>query len=498
LKLGTGSDPSSTKWAVDPAVARLRGNELVRVTERVSSVSLTAVLPETNRRQDRVYAPALFFEDRSIAVLSSLFDFSAEDGKPQCTHFVAPPRSKVGAGDEWGRSSIDSDASVPGYVVFGNPEIEYSGAMILVLDKAAPPWAKEKMAQILESAIGLYAAKMGPQPLPPIIIYAQSTIDAAPYHWGDRLPGSITLGLLGKGWLLQSQTLEEQLSDFLAHEVFHVWNARVNFVGDGDSLLALEGGAELASVFARSKTAPRPASFALNKVSEALNQCQFDLAYGSSLHDLLQSQHPGQAPYHCGMVVMFAATASLGVGPEASEEFFKSWKSVLSDTRDKTHLWSDLVVKEHRSEKLEDLDRAIATKGAFIKFLKKALTEDAYMIEPVDNLSLQTKKQLAAVIVANLMRLDCAGEVSLWSEEGGFRIDDKIQSCNGLRPGATITGLLGEKPWDDPVYLARKIQSLCQKGSSISIDYSGGGATSLVKCNEPFPDVPAPVKIVKR
>lgn len=503
LRLSPGNKSDQINWTVDPAIASLQHGTLVRASAKTSMVTLTSTLPQYSRHQDRVYSPTIVFEDGSVAVLSSLFNFSMGDGAPRCTTFIAPSKGKVGTGDKWNRLSVVNDALVSGYIVFGNPKIEQTGGLTLVLDKGVPSWAKEEIVHTLESAIGLYAAKMEPQPLPPIIIYTQNTPGVA-YHWGDRLPGSITLGLFGKNWRVRGQSLEDDLKRFIAHEIFHVWNGRVNFVDDGNSLLAVEGGAELASVFARAKTSTQPNLFVLNNVSDALNQCQLDLAYGNSLNQLLQAPHPGVVPYHCGMILMFAATAAPNIAAAAGDNFFNSWKSVLAGGHEKAHRWSDLVVENQDNQdnqdnqKVENLNQAIFVKGKFVDYIKIVLAMDGYEVLPDGDLSPTIKNQLATVIMADLMQIDCAGAVSFWSQDGGFLIDPQIESCRTLHPGATVTSILGKKPWDDPMALVAKLHSLCQERSAVSVGYDHGIESSFIACRKEFPDTPVPVRIVRK
>lgn len=496
LRLSPENNPDQINWTVDPAIASLQHRTLVRASAKTSMVTLTSTFPQHFEHQDRVYSPAIIFEDGSVAVLSSLFNFSVGDGTLQCATFIAPSKGKVGTGDKWNRTSVDDDALVPGYVVFGNPRIEKTGRLTLVLDKGVPSWAKEEIVHTLESAIALYAAKMGSQPLPPVIIYTQNTSGAA-YHWGDRLPGSITLGLFGNNWKVRSQLLEDDLKRFIAHEIFHVWNSRVNFVDGGNSLLAVEGGAELASVFVRAKTVTQPNLFVLNSVSEALNRCQLDLAYGNSLSQLLQSPHPGAVPYHCGMIMMFAATAATNIATAAGDNFFKSWKSILAGGHEKAHRWSDLVVENHHNKKV-DLDQAIFARGDFVDHIKMVLAKDGYEVQPDDDLSPTIKMQLATVIMADLMQIDCAGAASFWPQDGGFLIDPKIESCRTLHPGATVTSILGKKPWDAPIALVARLHSLCQERSSISVGYDHDIESSFIACRKEFPGTPAPVRIVRK
>jgi len=191
---------------------------------------------------------------------------------------------------------------------------------------------------------------------------------------------------------------------------------------------------------------------------------------------------------------MFAASALPGGEALVPDTFFKSWGYLLSADLSKRRSWSDLVIGGRERERI--LKSAVLSKGQFLIYLKAALADAGLSLVEAHADSSKTGKQLGALIVANLMKIDCGGAISFWATADGYTIDDQINTCKALQPGKIVTNVLGKNPRVDPVHLAREIDLLCENGKSISVGYAGEENVSLVQCSGRFPGLPVSVKIV--
>lgn len=496
LKLSDESSGSPFGWQVEGGGAQLTGNTLTRATGAATAiVTLSASLKAGSARQDRTYAPVILFKDGALAILSTVFNLIDERGQAHCSRLATRRGDKLGFDEIWGASEISVNTDTVGYVVVGDPSVEQKGGVRLVEDKETPLWVRARAGRTLAAVTDFYASRMGRRRIPPVVIYRGDGGERT-YHWGDRLPSSITLGLFGPGWETETEALDEELDGFIAHEIFHIWNSSVSFEQQGDSLLAIEGGAELSRVLVGAEAAKDPMESVVSQVTGALNRCQFQLAFGSSIHELLKSQQPGRVPYDCGMVVMFASLPPGNAVAKLSAGFYGSWKTMLLDRSGAVHRWSELVSGPGRDKKTRSLELAISDNGVLLQHIEEALKEDGLGLEEEATVSLADRKQMATVLMAQLMQMDCSGAASFWPVEGGFQIDGQIKTCRTLRPGTTVVSIMGDQPWHDPAQLSKQISLRCERHQSIDIAYLNGTSATSMPCTGTPPHAPVPMKIL--
>lgn len=254
-------------------------------------------------RPDRTYPPFLRFDDGTIAVETETFA-AAKSVTPLCLHFTpAPGEQIIGYGRaSSSRLSAPAAPAPAAYVAFGKPRVERVHSLLLVSGRHTPDWIRERSRKTIPGVAEFYRQRLGSKALPTIFFYKMANSHGSGYH-GDRLPGSVTLGLLGDAWEHPDARAAHEITEFVGHEIFHAWNAASDMEPiDAESNMASEGGAELAKMFATAHVEGNGKQAWLAETSASLDDCLLSLpSHGSLAGGHLDH---GQLPYTCGVPVM--------------------------------------------------------------------------------------------------------------------------------------------------------------------------------------------------
>lgn len=445
-----------------------------------ATVSFETLLPRTNERRDRVYAPALHFSDGNVAVFTGLVGtfLGLGDASTAAPCYIAADNAFViGPGQK--RLARVARPLSPGYVAFGRPNVLNRGPVTLVVDRSLPNWTLEYIIHEAEVATSGYRSRLGARSLPLLMVYTSG--EGKAYFWGDHLGGTLMLGLYGD-WRADTPTLRAKLREFIDHEIFHVWNSSASDHPEPTSLLSLEGGAELARVLlAFDRTGS--SSSALSEVSDSLTRCQLEQAPPASLRSMLNSPHPGRIPYDCGMVLMFLMTVRPSGSTLDDSAFWHLWKQLLENSgRPPKYTWTAVVNSSHLRTATDSINRMLDGKD-FDVAVGNAMQASGFQMHSRRILSSDLAALAGQKIMISLMSADCKGRVGFYYAAPGYRLDDELPTCGNLKAAKTIKDVAAIEPWVDPIALAAKIEELCGSGKPIPVTYADADVGSNLACS---------------
>jgi hypothetical protein len=464
----------------------------LQATKADGRMTLSLDVRDNLPQRDRTYAPFLRFADDTIA-LDSEFLAPADGAPPLCLRFVpAQGETIVGFGQAVAHElRAPGDGRRGGYVAFGNPRIDDTGDMLEAFDRATPAWAAETLGDTLDRVVAYYRRWLPPIALPVAFVYRMPYppgIGGSGSH-GDRLPASLTLGLLGD-WSAPEDAALLPLNAFIGHEVFHLWNAANGMVPvDTRAMLAQEGGADLAGMFAAASLHGGEAEW-LDAATDALDTCLASLPDSGRLADADLAH--GRLPYDCGAPTMLALAAANDRDDPAAG-YFNAWKRLVERglaTPDLHYRWDELASDAADPRVLAALRGAIDGGTAFPQAIRDALVFAGFEVVPNERISPELRKRLNAKLVGALMARDCDGAMDLWSEPAGFRVGEHASDCRTLRPGNVVVSILGTAlSDDDPPALREAIRARCADGGKVGVGYADGTAAELA-CPGDLPRLP--------
>ena len=495
----------TTLWTSPDGSARIGETSLAPARPGQRVLHLRMDVAADAPAHDRAYAPWLRFADGSLAVYSPLLLAAQDAPVPLC------PRWAPAAGDQvigYGRvqaTPLATDmAHADGYVVFGHPNVLRHRGLVLVSDRRAPAWIRDRIAAQAPALVDLYSRTMGPATVPMLMLYTRPTPAQAHDFHGDHLDASITLGLFGDTWQAVDAATADELTRFLAHELFHSWDSGAMLGSpEGEPLLAKEGGAEMAKIFATTTVLNEPARTVSDAVAQSYNACLLDLPATTGLAAALAVRDPRKLPYDCGVPLMYALAVAADRDHPA-QAYFRLWKTLRDAHRVHPvdgYRWQELIPATIDPAVRADLAQAVAEPGAYPAAIRAAWSALGLTVREETALDPSTRRAWAGKLMAHLMAQDCDGSISFWNNPGGILLDQPLPRCRTLRPGATVASILGE-PLDraDMPALARRVRAVCAHSGEVAVGYvvapgRTAPAPSVVRCAAALPMWGTPVRL---
>lgn len=497
----------TTLWTSPDGSARIDETSLAPARSGQRVLHLRMDVATDAPMQDRAYAPWLRFDDGSLAVYSPLL-LAAEGSELQlCPRWVPVPGDQVIGYGRVQTAPLATDmAHAEGYVVFGHPQVLRQGGLVLVSDRRAPGWIRERIASQAPALVDLYTRTMGQASVPMLMLYTRPTPAQAHDFRGDHLNASITLGLFGATWDAVDEATADQITRFLAHELFHSWNSSAPLGSpEGEPLLAKEGGAVMADIFATASILQEPPQVVADAVAARYNACLLALPAATGLSSALAASAPGDLPYDCGVPLMYALAVAAGRdGDDPAQAYFRLWKTLRDAHRSHPvdgYRWQDLIPATIDPAVRADLERAVAEPGAYPAALRAAWSALGLTVRDETALDPGTRRAWAGRLMAHLMAQDCSGSISFWNNPGGILLDQPLPRCRTLRPGATVVSIL-DKSLDraDMPALARLVREACTRSGEVAVGYAAKAgevapAVSHVRCAAVLPTWGTPVRL---
>ncbi|WP_430391948.1 hypothetical protein [Dyella sp. 20L07] len=457
-------------------------------------------------RHDRSYAPFLRFVDGTVALYTPQFLAGEQSTLTLCPRYIpAKGQQVIGFGRAQSSPLQAGDTNPRGYVAFGTPEVTRNGGVLLVSDRQAPTWMREHMAKQAPRLVDFYTRRLGPGTVPTLFLFAQPEEQGVRNFNGDHLPSSLTLGLYGSGWETMDEDTLDDADNFLAHELFHVWNS-APLLGspEGEGLLAKEGGAELARVIATASLAGRSPKEWLGSLDGANNGCLVGSSADNSIAAALKNPSPGMLPYQCGMVLMFAAAMAANPHDPAAG-YFGLWRALERQHQAKPidgYAWTDLIPPQASPELRQALIAAVQSPHGYAEHMRDVWRMLGMQTEPVAQLGQNDRHRYAATLMAHMMKQDCGGSVSFWNNPDGILLDKSLSTCHALRVGATVVAMQGQPfATGDVLAMASEVADRCARGDTVQVSYApnakdAASSSSDVRCHAPLALPPPPVHLV--
>ncbi|HEX7816524.1 hypothetical protein [Dyella sp.] len=442
-------------------------------------------------REDRAYAPFLRYTDGTVVIRNTLFKPAGDHGPALCPRFHASIDGMVAGFGQSRRDAIALDVSAPdGYVALGHPQIKQVDGLTMIVDRGLASWVVDDTVRNISAISAYYAATLGKRQVPTIFLYLVHG-QGKGYH-GDHQEAALSLAVEGDDWKTPDPAGEKQLLGFLAHEIFHTWNAGPALGSpEGEALLAKEGGAEFARVIATALVLKQDRATWLGKVSDAYDRCLAQLPKDRSLAAALNdARAPGSLPYDCGVPLMFALAVAQEPGNPA-HGYLELWRQLQHQApheHGRDYRWQDLMPALLSSGTRQALLQATADTGGYANGMSTALAQLHYDVRVRASISASGRQMYAQRQMARLMSGDC-GSVSMWTLDDGFMLD-KLPNCHALVPGK-VTSIAGIPiPGGEPAALQHALDEHCGHDQVVAVGYDGKQPAISVACKAPVSAAP--------
>ncbi|MBC3936583.1 hypothetical protein H8K47_14545 [Undibacterium sp. CY7W] len=433
---------------------------------------------ERDGLMDRVYSPVILFGDGRAAQIYSEYLLPRQGGVINLTtpgvvlgHAVAQGKTAWGA----------NDAAT--YIVAGQTDTTEKNDYSITLDKKLPAWIARTLNENLAALMNLYSKKFGSQPKkkPWIVVsFDPNTPNKNAVFRGDTNPGMVRLNFMGRLWEQENTAQINQLSSFLAHELFHLWNAQQWKIQREEPIWLFEGGADAAAQDALRTLGVINAEQYKNERTKSLIACS--LAEGETLASKLN----GRTHYTCGAAIFYLAaamnsTTSNSTGP------LDVWASIFTSSKTKTYSTTDFLRVAANSARHSPTTTS-AYQASQLKDLinstlpwREALIRDQGMFhlhetQQGDDPNIVVARVLLDKLVIDRVDNDCQGSTSISYRNQSYQID-ALRSCRRIQSGVTLTHLGNFSMYENAQQAWAYARDQCTKGADLH--FSGKNDVSL-------------------
>jgi len=363
---------------------------------------------------------------------------------------------------------------------------------VLVHDTQAPPALVAAVRSALQADLQAYGQAYGVLPAGPVGVVL-TLADVRGFH-GDVTDGRMMrLRVDAKAPPLAGPALQ-QLRRFVAHEVAHWWNMGV-YRSDPQRPWLHEGHADWAALLALHATGQIDAAGMRSELQSAFNTCL--LARGRQAAALLPPGYGGgDNPYACGMGLMALAQAAVAARQGAAAPSLAAPLALLAGLHQNAGpvldgagfaAWADGGPAGAMGRLLTD--PALPFDASFRQQAAQAgLVHDHALDAPDAPVPASLRTALAGRLMQQLMRADCSGSFSFWTEADHLRLGDKL-ACHTLRMGGEATHVQGLPLLAQPGPAWAAVVQACAAGLPLRVAYRTG-ADSHTPCTAPWPALP--------
>lgn len=260
---------------------------------------------------------------------------------------------------------------------------------------------------------------------------------------------------------------------YIAHEVAHLLQPlKLDDVWNDELTLINEGGAEFLSWMASARLGWMTRTELASKADNALNSCL--LKAGNNPWQNNANRHWGANPYNCGLAFHLIGLASAG-GKGVSQRMLGQY--YLSGENGKRTDFADaLECGGARACQARWLPRLMGAHET-VADVVASFSEQFAFLTPATEWTPELANSAAQSLLAQLMEVDCKGQISIYSGNGSARIG-QVQSCASLREGMVITGAEGL------AFFARRdaiaaVVDACGRTGKTSVDVEKRGSLVL-------------------
>lgn len=389
--------------------------------------------------------------------------------------------------DRSGRQ-IDFDPSVDsqGYLYVGIPGTSTPDYEFIVAQDARSDLAVEIESQI-EGLLRYYTGRMGRSAgLKPTFLLTTS-YDERPYNRGDVTENGV---IFLRYRLLEQVELSDETkrlsAEFLAHEIFHLWQDREN--ADPRAWWLHEGVAEFASALALDETMPR-LGHPSNRLIASYNNCSSTVLYHEFQY--LSPRNQSRARYSCGMLVQWLSSLEMQNNP-TGPDIWTLWRQLWPAGESDGTTIADFraLGEELFPSTLRQADIIFSGEGTARWF---DIFETVQAVEPVVE---ESENQFQSrVMIARSLVLSACGEFWGAGERNGTELYVSVPpECETFNDGSAIIRIDGLDPMTQLAESFSRVRSACSAEDTVDVVISQNGMTqeASVRCDVPV-QLPPPV-----
>lgn len=398
----------------------------------------------------------------------------------------------VGVARDGSRLSFDPKMDSRGYLYVGTINVKSPTHRLAVASDARADLALEVENQ-LDSLIRFYSDKMGrPAGLVPTFILTTSDADNSSNR-GDVTPnGVVFLRYRLPDNEPLSFDLRQLSAEFLAHEIFHLWQNRES--ANPDDWWFHEGAAEYASIFAIADIAPELGRTD-SRLAESYNQCSGKVLYHT--YRYLSPRDQSRSRYSCGMLIQWLTANRLGHGDNA-QNIWSFWSDVwpAETTLESPVMEFRRVGAERFPEVVDHAKNIFFGEGTERWFEIIGALGEAVDIEIADPDPFQSR-----VMIARSLVLSSCGEFWGAGERDGSELYVSVPpECDSFEDGAAIMSINGIDPMAQPFEALNFVRLQCAAQAEVNVQILTDSGERMLRfdCTVPMQLPPRTISGLRR
>jgi hypothetical protein len=387
------------------------------------------------------------------------------------------------------------EAAADGYLLVGGALQDY-GAVKMAASTQTPEVLATEAADRAKSLVAFYAGRMERAPAwTPVILLAysdaQSGSDPGRFRGDVSSNGVVFLRVRASAQSGEAGSLDRYTS-FLAHEIFHLWNASRN--PDRGEWWLHEGAAEYASWTAMATLWPASRPALEERLTTALRACSINL--GEKPLNALSDPESRAVRYACGAVMNWLA--DLGVRAGGEGDFF-SISRELAAVREREGLYtatSFLTALESAEPSALTAVRGLMEERGINRWEDVARTANGLgaeaVVGPPAGFPLRVNASRALVLAA------CDEVHGVGDGQAGLFVQAP-SGCEAFGEMTFIVSADGLDPALDPVAYFQAIQSKCAARGRVEVVVRNEdiAATKSVHCDVAVDPAPVDIQLLR-
>ena len=381
------------------------------------------------------------------------------------------------------------DADNSPYLYFGvRHPVDVNGMKIMV-QRDIPAWLNTAFMEQFETIGRYYQKNLTGSLSQPVMVYLnkKGNAEGMTSFNGGVAGNAIQLTVEGNGWQLYSTENFNQLMHLFAHELAHVWNAKLIYNAEQPEAAWLhEGGADLLKDRALLDLNIIDRAQFEQSILRAFNECKMNWGDISLLDNHKFGQY--QLSYSCGEVIQyFAARAAYPTDTAPEITLWRGFitKQLASGKYTSQDLY-DLLDKEDPRISKVIVDLVASTDAKSRMTLWQQLAGLAGLgFTTLDNDPLNYQSKQTQSLLRDIMAADCQSQYSLYSGNVGFHLDP-LASCENLKGTDKIhIDRIEDISWDQGKAIFAAVTQQCASKKTIRVGNALRQFT--LKCPEPLP-----------
>jgi hypothetical protein len=377
-------------------------------------------------------------------------------------------------------TTVPSERAIEGYAYLGPyAAVTRKAGGTVVVGASVPAFLSKLMGDGFLKAQAFYGERLGRGlPYEPALIVTTDSPGPTVFRGDVTNTGVIATRFFGKSWAKPAPDVMDQLSTFVWHETFHLWNGHGIPLKDGETAPWLhEGGAEYGALVAAATSGAIDEDQGRFSLARRLNGCRS--ALGNRDYDP-KKLRSGSAVYDCGVVIQWIADLEARRASDGRHDILDLWKAMLARGRN----GAGYGVADFR---------AALTQDSAIKLLLDKPGADRWA-------SLEARLSALGVSLANapgwgdyrraallhLTAQNCTGGTGFYTVPEGVKLDTGGR-CGVLSGDPVVALIEDHDPMVDAEAMFRAIQTRCARATSIRYRFKDGRTVEAL-CTLPLPD----------